>query len=1006
MKKIWISILCIFICFAGFCLCAGAASSYLSHEDARYFLAFVYNADVDHVTEEALADDIFYKMLIGAYSNDPTYELAAQAAFLSHMDTRVSHTLEKANVAVKSSSDYLIEYFSKNTDEDATGLVTDIYKENVANSIWKMCDGELVGELLGTVADVAENPQKYLDDVKAITAAFAYTYGQNVTSLYTYFDAAISCGYLKSTPGAYETAMAYNITALKDSNFMSFAAKLIPGITSWEEWVGKMDLWADYVYHMRGRVSAGGSSDFHVVVYFPNCEELDSKILWYTGGQLFAPQMERERYILTGWYLDEACTIGPIKNDYVPNEKVVFLYAKWEPRYFRICFDSNCQDVEDYIYELDRLNVNWIEPTLSRKGYIFNGWYWDAACNNPVEGDFQVNGNMTFYADWICMYSYTVNGGKAQIWDVRHWKTDENGNRIYDLEIPETVGGYSVDDVSFEYCSRVITGISLPDSMTTIKRSTFAWYTSLEWVDIGDGIQTIEDGSFARCAKLHSVTFGKNVKTIGREAFTDLPLLTEIVLPEGLTTIGSYAFSGCGISELVLPDSVTSVGDNAFGNCDHLKTVSIGVGVKDMLGTAFSDSALLENIFVSEENPYFVSVDGVLYNKDKTILYLYPPTKKATNFVVPETVQHIAPYAFVGCQNLSSINLSNVKKIEKRAFENCTGLESVDLSGVDVLEDYAFYRCKGLKNVLLSQTVEALGNYLFYECENLENITIPSSVKSIGYDCFSGCAKITELIIPESVTFIDSYAFYGMIALKSIKLPSSLGEISSGLFGRCESLESIELPQNITTIGYGAFSNCRKLKTIEIPETVCDIWGEAFSYCTSLDKITIPEGVTTIGYMSFYNCQSLRKIVIPKSVTYIEYDNFGTTPLLSEIYYMGTKQEWDSVEIYEIENDYLLSANVICSPSLIADIENIKVEDAQIKGEVQYSRLTENTEVLVALYEGDTFVRMVSLSAKAGDDKTEFSLASEKDKKYQIKAFFWDFSNLIPNGINQTVQIQ
>ena len=75
-------------------------------------LAFVYNADADHVTEEALAEDIFYRMLTGAYSSDPTYELAAQAAFLSHLDARLIHTLENANVAIKTSRDYLIAHSS------------------------------------------------------------------------------------------------------------------------------------------------------------------------------------------------------------------------------------------------------------------------------------------------------------------------------------------------------------------------------------------------------------------------------------------------------------------------------------------------------------------------------------------------------------------------------------------------------------------------------------------------------------------------------------------------------------------------------------------------------------------------------------------------------------------------------------------------------------------------------------------------------------------------------
>ncbi len=801
------------VCFNS--VTVSASDDYMSHEDARYFLAFIYNSDADHVTEEALADDIYYKLLTGAYSGDPTYERAAKVAFLSHMDARIIDTLEKANVAVKTSRDYLIKYCSDQLEDESKGLVTGIYKENVEKSIFNLCGGEDALPLIDTITDIVENPDRYLDDVKAISGAFAYAYGQNVASLYTYFDVAQSCVYLKSTEGAYETAMAYTVLALKDSNFMSYAVKLIPGISSWEDWVDKMDYWAEFVYNMKNDVSSGGNRDFQWILFNPNCDELETEVLWYTGGQVYAPEMEREGYILEGWYLDEDCTVGPVKNDFVPEEDVVYLYAKWTPRYFTISFKSNCDEVDDYIYKLDRLNVNWYEPEFKRVGYLFNGWYWDSACKNPVQGEFEVSEDMTFYAGWVCQYAYTSSGGQAGIYGVNHWEKDADGNRITDLVIPEKLGGLPVTEVDLDSHASAITGITFPESMKTVKEWSFSWFTALEKVVLNDGISVIEEGAFARSTKIETVSFGKNLKTIGDDAFDNCAKLTEIDLPEGLVSIGSYAFSGCGMTEIKIPDSVTSVGNRAFSGCKNLKNVIIGKGITTIDSSVFADCNALESITVSGDNTSYVSVDGVLYSKDMTILYKYPSAKATKSFTVPDTV----------------------KIISDKAFENATLLENIDLSNVTDPGESTFYGCTGLKTVTFPDGLKELKGDLFYGCTSLDDVIIPDGVELISWGCFTGCTSLTSVTIPESVTEIWDYAFSGCSALTEIKLPSQLTYICSGMFYMCENLEKIIIPENVTTINSYAFYCCTSLVSVEIPETVTEIVWYAFYGCDAVEDV-------------------------------------------------------------------------------------------------------------------------------------------------------------------------
>lgn len=989
MKRFLSMILSISILFAEcFVLVpkAEAATEYMSAADARNFLAFVYNSNTEQVTYDALSDDIYYKLLTGQYAGDSTYELGAKAAFLSFMDARIIQTLNNANVAVKTSSDYLIDYFTNALDDESPALVTDIYKDNVAKSILALCEGELVLELVDKLSNAVEKPAQYIDDVKAISSAFAYTYGQNVVSLYTYFDAALSCVYLKSTEGAYETAMSYNISALKDSNFMSFAVKLIPGITSWEEWIEDMDYWAEYVHNMRGDVVAGKTGESYVVVFNPNCDELDVKVNWYAQGELMAPVMEREGYVLEGWYFDEECTMGPVQDGYVVTENLV-LYAKWVDRYFTICFDSNCSEAEDYTYELDRLNVDWYEPVMKRPGYIFKGWYRDSACTNPVMGEFEVTGDMTFYAGWDLQYTYTVSNGKAQLISVKSWEYDDAGNMITDMLIPETAGGYPVESVDVSDWDLVITGITFSDSVERVVDWSFSYAKKLKNVVLGNGITVIEEGAFNQCSALESITFTNALRTIEAQAFSGCSKLPEIDLPEGLVTIGNSAFSGCSsVTEVVIPDSVVTIGDTAFRSCTGLKKITIGKNVSSLGKAIFEYCDSLEEISVSPDNPYYTSVDGVLYNKDKTILYKYPTSKNQTSFTMPETVEQIADGAFADCSKLEEINMnSNVKVIGAKSF----------------------YGCNKLKSILIPDGVKSIADYVFYDCKSLTEVTIPDSVTSIGMDAFENCEAITALYIPESVESIGEYAFYNCNKLKEIRLPSKLTALQNSVFGNCKSLESIEIPSGVIDVGFNAFGGCESLTEILLPDSVTTMWGGTFMNCKKLEKIRIPDGIQSIYYYTFYGCESLKQVILPKSVTYIDFDNFSACPSLTDVYYTGTESEWGGVYINEYGNECLNDADIHYNCSVVAEISKAEYKDGQIKGQISFDYLNGDSDFFVGLYDGDTFVDIVSVSAEKGAESTDFAFVAGSGKDYGVKAFFWNIGNLSPKGraINSGVTI-
>ena len=135
---------------------------------------------------------------------------------------------------------------------------------------------------------------------------------------------------------------------------------------------------------------------------------------------------------------------------------------------------------------------------------------------------------------------------------------------------------------------------------------------------------------------------------------------------------------------------------------------------------------------------------------------------------------------------------------------------------------------------------------------------------------------------------------------------TSIGDFA---FELCSSLRSIVIPDSVTSIGNSAFSNCKSLSSIVIPDSVTSIGNYAFWYCTSLRSIVIPDSVTSIGNYAFYYCRSLRSVTIGNSVTSIGDGAFYECTSLSDVYYIGSEEQWNAISIGS-RNDRLKSATI------------------------------------------------------------------------------------------------
>ncbi|MCM1061219.1 MAG: leucine-rich repeat domain-containing protein [Eubacterium sp.] len=227
-------------------------------------------------------------------------------------------------------------------------------------------------------------------------------------------------------------------------------------------------------------------------------------------------------------------------------------------------------------------------------------------------------------------------------------------------------------------------------------------------------------------------TIPDGVETISREAFGNNENLTSIVFSDSVTTIESSGFNACSnLTSVELPKSLSEIEDNIFSNCDSLKELSI-----------------------SSENEYFAVEDNVLFNKDKTMLYIYPAGLQNETYDIPNTVVKLASGAFTSSK-LTKITLpENLSEIPWAAFFYSYNLTSINIPAqIKTIGESAFEECSSLSKVVLNQGLEDIDNKAFAETA-ITSIEIPEGVTHIGYYAFSYCRSLKSVTIPESVTFI------------------------------------------------------------------------------------------------------------------------------------------------------------------------------------------------------------------------------------------------------------
>ena len=336
----------------------------------------------------------------------------------------------------------------------------------------------------------------------------------------------------------------------------------------------------------------------------------------------------------------------------------------------------------------------------------------------------------------------------------------------------------------------------------------------------------------------------------------------------------------------------------------------------------------LNSISVDSKNPYFVAENGILFDKQKAILVLYPSAKSDSTYTIPSNTTTIGKYAFCN-STLSGINIpDSVTNIEKGAFLDSASLETITIpKNVTIISDSILDRCTSLTSVTIPNGVTTIEDYAFGNCTSLRNITLPNNLTTIGDSAFYNCTKLEKIDIPEGVKDIGSLAFRGCSKITSIEIPSSVtsfgkrydGEYLSP-FDECTNLISINVDSNNSTyISEGgivfnkdktelyAYPAAKSETSYTLPSSVNIIHGLAFGSNVNLQSVII-NNVSKMEYGAFYDATGLRNIQISgdnielgaytfqdcSNLTYIKIEsnnvynvNFGGCTNLRTIYISG-----------------------------------------------------------------------------------------------------------------------
>lgn len=343
--------------------------------------------------------------------------------------------------------------------------------------------------------------------------------------------------------------------------------------------------------------------------------------------------------------------------------------------------------------------------------------------------------------------------------------------------------------------------VTFPDSLIEIGKYAFGG-TGLESVHIGKNIQYIGEEAFA---------FSKNLKvTIDKDA---LPYIGEDAF--NWTAIESDEYGGMYIGHILyslynpyadtkivkIKEGTTAICEGAISHIGGEAVLELPSTIVHIPSDAFRH-ACVKKFSVHKDNPYYTSVDGALYTKDKKTLLVFPYQEYET-YRLADTTEAIYTFAFADAKIKHIIVPENIKVIYDKAFVGSYA-EKITFLGEPQYVGYKAFSEYYLEEIVLPENSVAFGIDDFYDTRWYENQRGYAYIGNVllGY---KGNFTISVMDLPDRFTSIGRYAFRSMASVSEVRLPENLKAIGDFAFANCYNLKEITIPATVDEIGTGAF---------------------------------------------------------------------------------------------------------------------------------------------------------------------------------------------------------
>lgn len=394
-------------------------------------------------------------------------------------------------------------------------------------------------------------------------------------------------------------------------------------------------------------------------------------------------------------------------------------------------------------------------------------------------------------------------------------------------------------------------------------------------------------------SQITKITIPKTVQHIESRCFDQCENMTEFVI-EGATDgtsqlkeIDSHAFLNCKkLASITLPNTVTYLGDD---DPNSIEGSGMFEGCESLTSFKFPSSYASRNLpgFTFKNCKNLATIDWNGYNPKRLNSCAFWNCDKITWSQVPQSVEELGADCFAYCSSLTSVDLKDIKKMDKEVFRNtpltsvewpaaiteipagtfltCTSLTSITgiasqpgaWDNITKIGEDAFNECKALTTIKLPNSLKTLDKQAFRSCWNLKNVEYSNQLETIGEGAFQdNLFGFEKFYFKGSVKNVGSYAFAnGKLTCVHLKGDMTMGDY---VFQNDKSLKYVEFPatssatQPLTMVTEGMFQNCTSLPFITLPTTVTEIKTKAFDGCSSLKYVNIlAASPATLGANAF-----------------------------------------------------------------------------------------------------------------------------------------------------------